>query len=104
MSKTRLNLVRIILNDFWRYKWILLLASVVMLNAILVVYTSYESRKFISESNRLLQEEDKLDIEWRNLLLEEQTQSDHSRVSRIAIKKLHMSRPLPSEEVIVRAP
>jgi len=50
----------------------------------------------------LLQEQDRLDIEWRNLLLEEQSQSEHSRVTRIATKELNMSRPLPKEEVIIR--
>jgi cell division protein FtsL len=52
----------------------------------------------------LQQERDRLDIEWRNLLLEEQSLAEHSRVTRIATKELDMVRPLPNEEVIVRLP
>lgn len=104
MSKSQLNLTRIVLLDLWHHKWIMLLALFVMLNATAVVYTSHESRKYISRWDQLLQERDRLDIEWRNLLLEEQSLSEHSRITRIAIKQLNMSRPLPKEEVVVRVP
>ncbi|WP_028771846.1 cell division protein FtsL [Shewanella waksmanii] len=102
MSTTKLNLTRIVLLDLWHHKWVLLLAWVVMLNGIGVVYTSHVARSYTSQSEQLQQQRDKLDIEWRNLLLEEQSQSEHSRITRIATKELQMSRPLPSEEVVVR--
>jgi cell division protein FtsL len=80
----------------------MVVALLVMLNAIAVVYTSYEGRQYISQWELLLQERDRLDIEWRNLLLEEQSRSEHSRVTRMATKELNMRRPLPKEEVVVR--
>ena len=104
MSKSQLNLTRIVLLDLWHHKWVLLMAFIVIANAILVVYTSHTSRKYTSQWDQLLQERDRLDIEWRNLLLEEQSQSEHSRVTRIATKELEMKRPLPNEEVVVRVP
>ncbi|QYK01771.1 cell division protein FtsL [Shewanella psychrotolerans] len=104
MSKSQLNLTRIVLLDLWHHKWVLLLAVIVLANAVLVVYTSHASRKYTTQWDQLLQERDRLDIEWRNLLLEEQSQSEHSRVTRIATKELNMSRPLPNEEVVVRIP
>ncbi|MCL1059773.1 cell division protein FtsL [Shewanella sp. Choline-02u-19] len=102
MSKSQLNLPRIVLLDLWHHKWVMVVALLVMLNAIAVVYTSYEGRQYISQWELLLQERDRLDIEWRNLLLEEQSRSEHSRVTRMATKELNMRRPLPKEEVVVR--
>lgn len=42
-----------------------------------------------------------LDIEWRNLILEENALGDHSRVERIATEKLQMQHVDPSQENIV---
>ncbi|MCG9730728.1 cell division protein FtsL [Shewanella sp. Isolate13] len=104
MSKAQLNLTRIVLLDLWHHKWVMMLAVLVIMNAIAVVYTSYEGRKYTSQWEQLLQERDRLDIEWRNLLLEEQSRSEHSRITRIATKELNMNRPLPKDEVVVRVP
>ncbi|MCH4296375.1 cell division protein FtsL [Shewanella sp. 3B26] len=103
MSK-QLDLPRVVLLDLWHHKWIVLLALLVMAHGVLVVYTSHVSRKLTSEEARLMQERDRLNIEWRNLLLEEQSLAEHSRITRIATKELNMVRPLPNEEVVVRVP
>ncbi|ABL98558.1 cell division protein FtsL [Shewanella amazonensis] len=103
MSKP-LSLPRIVLMDLWHHKWTFLLALCVMLNGVAVVYTSHVSRKLTSEEALLMQERDRLNIEWRNLLLEEQSLAEHSRITRIATKELNMVRPLPNEEVVVRVP
>jgi len=104
VSKPSLNLPRVVLHDLWSHKWILLLALLVLSNAVVVVYISHASRNLATQWDQLLQERDRLDIEWRNLLLEEQTQTEHSRITRIASKELNMSRPLPSEEIVVKVP
>jgi len=104
MSKSQLNLTRIILRDLWDNKWVLAVGLLVILNAMTVVYISAEGRQYTSQWERLLQERDRLDIEWRNLLLEEQSRSEHSRITRMATKQLNMRRPLPKEEVVVRVP
>ncbi|GIU51766.1 cell division protein FtsL [Shewanella sp. KT0246] len=102
MGQSSIKLSRIVLADIWRHKWILLMSVVVLVNAVGVVYTSHATRKLTSQMDHLLQERDRLDIEWRNLLLEEQSKSEHSRVTRIATKDLKMMRPLPKEEVVIR--
>ena len=102
MAQTSIKLSRIVIADIWRHKWILLMAVVVLGNAVGVVYTSHATRKLTSQLDQLLQDRDRLDIEWRNLLLEEQSKSEHSRVTRIATKDLKMVRPLPKEEVVIR--
>lgn len=104
MTNGQLSLPRIIVQDLWNHKWLILMALLVILNATVVVYTSHASRKLTSEWDQLLQQRDRLDIEWRNLLLEEQAQTEHSRIIRIATKELDMKRPLPNEEVVVKIP
>lgn len=104
MNQSQFNLPKIVLFDLWHHKWMLLLACVVLANAIVVVYTSHVTRKYVSQWDQMLQERDKLDIEWRNLLLEEQSLSEHSRITRIASKELKMNRPQPKEEIVVRVP
>ncbi|WP_144212208.1 cell division protein FtsL [Shewanella donghaensis] len=102
MAESSIKLSRIVLADIWRHKWIVFLILVVLGNAVVVVYTSHATRKLTSQLDQLLQGRDRLDIEWRNLLLEEQSKSEHSRVTRIATKELKMVRPLPKEEVVIR--
>ncbi|NKF52357.1 cell division protein FtsL [Shewanella sp. WXL01] len=102
MSQSSLNLGRIVLQDILHHKWLVLLGFIVLLNGVAVVITTDATRKLTSKWDVLLQEQDKLDIEWRNLLLEEQSLSEHSRVTRIASKQLNMARPLPKEEIVIR--
>ncbi|MCF1426915.1 MAG: cell division protein FtsL [Shewanella sp.] len=104
MNKPQLNLTRIVVLDLWHHKWLCLLALTVVLNAVAVVYASHINRQQVSRWDQLLQQRDRLDIEWRNLLLEEQAQTEHSKIARIATKELGMHRPAPSEEVVVRVP
>ena len=54
--------------------------------------------------NQLQDERDKLDIEWRHLLLEQNALAEHSRVSDIAKSKLQMARPSPLKEKIINQP
>lgn len=104
MSKSQLSLPRIVLLDFWYHKWLFILGLLVIFNAVTVVYTSHINRQQVSKWNQLMQQRDQLDIEWRNLLLEEQAQTEHSRITRIATKELGMHRPAPSEEIVIKLP
>ena len=40
-------------------------------------------------------------IEWRNLLIEEHTLDEHSRIRRIAVKKLSMLQTTKNNSVLV---
>ncbi|MGB0892910.1 MAG: cell division protein FtsL [Parashewanella sp.] len=104
MTKGQLSLPKIIMQDLWNHKLLLSLCALVFFSAVTVVYISHVSRKLTSNWDQLLQNRDQLDIEWRNLLLEEQAQTEHSRIIRIATKELNMKRPLPKEEVVVKIP
>jgi cell division protein FtsL len=51
---------------------------------------------------RLMQEKDQLDVEWRNLVLEQSALTEHNRIESLVKKQLDMHRPKPHEEVVVR--
>ncbi|SDI41922.1 cell division protein FtsL [Ferrimonas sediminum] len=98
------SLAGIIWRDLWQHKGVVLLSVLVLVSALGVVWTAYEARLLTNNLNDQRQRRDELDIEWRHLLLEEQTLTEHSRVSRLAEKQLGMSRPAPGQEVVVRLP
>ncbi|SQC39269.1 cell division protein FtsL [Klebsiella pneumoniae] len=49
-----------------------------------MVTTAHHTRLLTAQREQLVLERDALDIEWRNLILEENALGDHSRVERIA--------------------
>ncbi|EEP92806.1 Cell division protein ftsL [Yersinia kristensenii ATCC 33638] len=79
----------------------LILLIAVLVSAVLVVTTAHRTRLLTAEREQLVLERDALDIEWRNLILEENALGDHSRVESIAIDKLKMQHVDPSQENIV---
>jgi cell division protein FtsL len=52
----------------------------------------------ISELRQIEVEEDYLENEWRNLLLEEETLAEHSKVRDVAENQLNMTRPDANNE------
>ena len=101
----RHSLPGIIGGDLLRHgKLPLLLLIAVLVTAIMVVITTHKTRLLTAQREQMVLEQDSLDIEWRNLILEENALGDHSRVERLAIEKLHMQHVDPSQENIVVQP
>jgi len=105
MGNERHGLIGVIGSDLLRQAKIpviLLVAGLV--SAILVVTTTHETRRLTAQREQLVLARDALDIEWRNLILEENALGDHSRVERIATEKLKMQHVDPAQENIVVQP
>ncbi len=101
-ERQRHGLVGIIGNDLLRHAKIpLLLLMAVLVSALFVVTLAHRTRLLISERERLVLEKDALDIEWRNLILEEHVLGDHARVENIATDKLKMQYVDPTKELIL---
>lgn len=79
----------------------LILIFTVLVSALLVVSTTYHTRLLTEKRGQLILERKFLDIEWRNLILEEKVLSAHNRIAKIAITKLKMKYIDPKEEKIV---
>ena len=98
-SHERHALPGVIGDDLLRFgKLPLCLFICIILTAVTVVTTAHHTRLLTAQREQLVLERD---IEWRNLILEENALGDHSRVERIATKKLQMQHVDPSQENIV---
>ncbi len=101
----RQSLPAIIASDLYRFgKLPLILLIAVLITAIMVVMTTQKTRLLTAQRQQLVLDRDGLDIEWRNLILEENALGDHSRVERLASEKLQMQHVDPSLEHILVKP
>ena len=94
MSEVRIHLSREIISDLWRHKLQVVLTLAVLITAFAVILVTNMTRGLTAKQNDLMAEEDRLNIEWRHLLLEQGTLAEHSRVASLAMDKLQMARPL----------
>ncbi len=78
-----------------------LLLFLVVASAFLVIYYTHVNRQKTSELEQLYTQRDELDIEWRNLLLEQNSLAEHSAIESRAKKVLNMKRPDVDSEIIV---
>lgn len=102
MSTERHTLTGVIGQDLLRHgKLPLILLVAVIISAVYVVTTAHKTRLLTAEKERLVLEKNVLDIEWRNLILEENALADHSRVERFSSEKLGMVHVDPAKENIV---
>ncbi len=98
------SLLRVIIKDLWTYKQVSLLAILVVGSAFAVIVVTHETRLLTAQREALLSEKDSLGIEWRNLLLEQYSLEEHSRIRVIARDKFQMRRPNSAKEQVVEVP
>ena len=79
-----------------------ILAITVIATAIACVYARHESRKQFTALQVLIAERDTLEVEWGRLQIEQSTWSTHSRVERLARRKMKMRNPEPVEIMVVQ--
>lgn len=82
---------------------ILLLLVLVTVSAILVVYVRHQHRLSYVALQQAQKSRDDLNIEWRQLLLEQSTWAIHNRVETEANRKLDMVSPEPDRIVVIGA-
>ena len=102
MTTERHNLARVICRDLLRHGFIpAILFIAVIVSAIFVVITAHKTRLLTAEREHLVLERNSLDIEWRNLILEENALGDRSRVERLSVERLSMQHVVLANEKIV---
>lgn len=102
MSSNKVILALDIVQDIKRHLLSYLLLVMVVISAFMVIYFTHLNRQTTSELELLLTQRDEIDIEWRNLLLEQSSLSEHSEIESKATKLLKMKRPDAESEVIIR--
>lgn len=101
LSALNTHLLCLITADLRHHFFSVLLGILIVCSAIYNVYTTHETRGLVTQIERLSQDKDDLMMEWRNLLIEEHTLDEHSRIRRIALKKLSMLQATKKNSVLV---
>ena len=104
MSEVRVHLAKEIVADLWRHKLQIFLSVAVLVTAFAVILVTNMTRGLTAKQNDLMAEEDRLNIEWRHLLLEQGTLAEHSRVASLAMDKLQMGSALVTTEKVITQP
>jgi len=99
---TNFNLVTLLLTDLTRHPLRVLLFLMVVISAIAVILGTHHNRQLSIAREKLMAERDHLDVEWRNLVLEQSALTEHTRIEARVKKDLGMYRPKPIDEVVVR--
>jgi cell division protein FtsL len=73
----------------------LVMLALLLVSALYLVDTTYESRRLFAAIERAEREERALDIDYKRLDAERQTQATHLRVERVAREKLKMRAASP---------
>ncbi|MGB0937222.1 MAG: cell division protein FtsL [Colwellia sp.] len=71
-------------------------------SAFAVIYYTHLNRQTTSQLEQTLAQRDLLDIEWRNLQLEQNSLAEHSTIESKAKKHLQMKKPDVNSEIIIR--
>ncbi len=98
----QLHLAYLLLADLTRNKLRVLLYLMVIASAFAVILSSHHNRQQNIALEKLMQERDELDVQWRNLVLEQRALTEHNRIEAMVEKQLDMHRPGAEEEVVVR--
>ncbi len=102
MANTKVVLAFEIWHDIKQHIFVYLLLLMVVTSAFAVIYFTHLNRQATSQLEHLLTERDDLDIEWRNLLLEQNSLAEHSVIESKAEKLLNMAKPTAQSEVIIK--
>ncbi len=101
-THTNFNLVSFVLSDLARHPVRVLLFLALLVSAAGVILSAHNNRQMAIAIERLMQQKDQLDVEWRNLVLEQSALTEHNRIETMVKKQLDMHRPGPDEEIVVR--
>jgi len=104
MASKKVVLAFEVWKDIKRNILVFILMLMVVVSSFYVIYYTHLHRQTTSILETLLMERDELDIEWRNLLLEQNSLAEHSAIESKAAKQLNMKRPDAKSEIIITLP
>jgi cell division protein FtsL len=83
---------------------VLLLAAGVTASGAWVTGAKHRARQLFVELEELNREQDRLQIDWGNLQIEQATYATHPRIESLARDRLHLTTPADDQLVVVREP
>jgi cell division protein FtsL len=84
--------------------FVLLLAAAVTASGVWIVATEHHSRQLFIEAEELNREQDRLQIDWGRLQIEQSTWATHPRIEGLARERLHLTVPRDEQLVVVVEP
>jgi cell division protein FtsL len=82
--------------------FILTLLFIVLISALVVVYSTNEYRSKFNQLQSLEQRSHQLQLRWGQLVLEQASLATPARVERLAVEKLEMRLPLDKQTNVLR--
>lgn len=82
----------------------MLLAAGVVASGIVVTATKHESRQLFAELEELKREQDRLQVDWGRLQIEESTFGTQSRIESLALEEIDLGMPRNDQIVVVTGP
>ncbi|WP_206389682.1 cell division protein FtsL [Amnimonas aquatica] len=70
--------------------------------SVAVAFSVHKSRLNLAQLQALQEERDRLEVEWGQLLLEQQAWGAYGRIGKMAVDELGMRSPAPHEVMMVR--
>jgi cell division protein FtsL len=83
---------------------VVVLAVSVVASGVWVVEAKYESRQLFAELQELKREQDRLQIDWGRLQIEQSTLATHPRIETLARERLALDAPTDAQVRIVVEP
>jgi cell division protein FtsL len=83
---------------------VLVLAAAVTASGAWVTGAKHRARQLFVELEELNREQDRLQIDWGNLQIEQATYATHPRIESLARDRLHLTTPADDQLVVVREP
>lgn len=102
MSAYKASLAGDIWQDICRHLMTYVLLVLVVASAFSVIYFTHLHRQATSALELKLSSRDELDIEWRNLLIEQNSLTEHNVIESQARKLLKMQKPKGPTEIIIK--
>lgn len=81
---------------------VLLLSVAIVATGMGIVLAKHEARQLFAELEALNREQDRLEIDWGRLRLEQSTYATHPRIEQLARDDLNLAAP-PQERIVVVA-
>lgn len=100
-AATNFSLLLILVSDLTRNKVRVLLYLMVIGSALAVILSSHNNRQQVIALEALMKQKDDLDVQWRNLVIEQRALTEHNRIEALVKKQLDMHRPNAEDEVVV---
>ncbi len=92
---------RVVPDQAWQGGFVVVLGLAVVLSALAVVYVKFQSRILFAELQGLSKSQDRMDVEWGQLQLEQSTWAAHGRIEHMAHQRLQMVLPGANQIVVV---